>query len=41
MWTYDGTGSAGLVIRLRKSLLSRADQFLVEDVSRTSALVTP
>jgi hypothetical protein len=41
MWTYDGTGSAGLVVRFRKSLLSRADQFLVEDVSRTSALVTP
>jgi hypothetical protein len=41
MWTYDGTGSAGLVVRLRKSLLSRADQLVVEDVSRTSALVTP
>jgi hypothetical protein len=41
MWTYDGTGSAGLVIRLRKSLLSRADQLVVEDVSRTSALLTP
>ena len=41
MWTYDGTGSAGLVVRFRKSLLSRADQFQVEDVSRTSALVTP
>jgi hypothetical protein len=41
MWIYDGTGSAGLVVRLRKSLLSRADQLVVEDVSRTSALVTP
>ena len=41
MWTYDGTGSAGLVVRLRKSLLSRADQLVVEDVSRTSALATP
>lgn len=41
MWTYDGTGSAGLVVRLRKSLLSRADQLVVEDVSRTSARVTP
>ena len=41
MWTYDGTGSAGLVVRFRKSLLSRADSFVVEDVSRTSALVTP
>jgi len=41
MWTYDGTGSAGLVVRLRKSLLSRADQLVVEDVSRTTALVTP
>lgn len=41
MWTYDGTGSAGLVVRLRKSVLSRADQLVVEDVSRTSALITP
>ena len=41
MWTYDGTGSAGLVVRLRKSLLSRSDQLVVEDVSRTSVLVTP
>ena len=41
MWTYDGTGSAGLVVRLRKSLLNREDQLVVEDVSRTSALVTP
>ncbi|MFO1003247.1 MAG: hypothetical protein U0936_23175 [Planctomycetaceae bacterium] len=41
MWTYDGTGSAGLVVRLRKSLLSRADQLVVEDVSRTSALIAP
>jgi hypothetical protein len=32
LWTYDGTGSAGLVVRLRKSLLSRTDQLLVEDV---------
>jgi hypothetical protein len=41
MWTYDGTGSAGLVVRLRKSLLNRADQLVVEDVSRTSARATP
>lgn len=41
MWTYGGTGSAGLVVRLRKSVLSRADQLVVEDVSRTSVLVTP
>lgn len=37
LWTFDGTGSAGLVVRLRKSLLSRTDQLVVEDVSRTSA----
>jgi hypothetical protein len=41
LWTFDGTGSAGLVVRLRKSLLNRTDQFLVEDVSRTSATATP
>lgn len=41
MWTYDGTGSGGLVVRLRRSLLSRADQMVVEDVSRTSVLVSP
>jgi hypothetical protein len=41
LWTYDGTGSTGLVVRLRKSLLSRTDQLLVEDVARTSALATP
>ena len=40
LWIFDGTGSAGLVVRLRKSLLSRTDQFLVEEVSRTSALPT-
>ena len=41
LWTFDGTGSVGLVVRLRKSLLSRADPLVVEDVSRTSALVSP
>ena len=37
LWIYDGTGSAGLVVRFRRSLVSKSEENLVEDVSKISA----
>lgn len=34
LWIYDGTGSAGIVVRFKRSLLSKTDENTVEDVSR-------
>ena len=36
LWIYDDTGSAGLVVRFKRSRVSRGDDNLVEDVSRIS-----
>ncbi len=37
LWIYDSTGSAGLVVRFRRSLVSKSEENLVEDVSKISA----
>ena len=36
LWIYDGTGSAGVVVRFRRSAGVRTDENLVEEVSRIS-----
>ncbi len=41
LWIYDGTGSAGVVIRFRRSLLTKSDERIVEDVSRMTSSSRP
>jgi len=41
LWIYDGTGSAGVVVRFRRSSGVRTDENLVEEVSRISASFGP
>ena len=37
LWNYDEEGSAGMVIRFRRSLVDTTASSIVEDVSRISA----
>jgi hypothetical protein len=34
LWIYDGDGAAGLVVRFRRSVVTKSDENTVEDVSR-------